>query len=58
MFNILLTVLEASGGINFNPQGLLDMLPYLGEGLLCIFIVIGIIILITVLLNKLTSKKD
>lgn len=57
MMNILLTMLTQSNGVNFKPEAILDMLPYIGEGMLCIFIVIGIIILITVLLNKCTSKK-
>ena len=57
MFRTLMTTLETTNGVNFNPDALLDMLPYLGEGMLCIFIVIGIIILITTLLNKLASKK-
>lgn len=55
--NLLMTMLAASGNVSFNPKAILDMLPYIGEGMLCIFIVIGIIILITVLLNKITSKK-
>ena len=57
MFSALMTILDTVSGVNFNPNAILDMLPYLGEGMLCIFIVIGIIILITTLLNKITSKK-
>ena len=57
MFRTLMTTLETTNGVNFNPDALLDMLPYLGEGMLSIFIEIGIIILITTLLNKLASKK-
>ena len=57
MMNVLNSTLALSGNINFNPKAVLDMLPYIGEGMLCIFIVIGIIILITLILNKSTSKK-
>ena len=43
----------------FNPQAFIENLPYMGKGMLAIMVVIGIIILVTVLLNKLTSdKKD
>lgn len=56
MLNILTTAFSMIGDIKFNSKALLDMLPYIGEGMLCIFIVIGIIILITILLNKITSK--
>ena len=54
MMNVLNSMLALSGNINFNPKAVLDMLPYIGEGMLCIFIVIGIIILITLILNKST----
>ncbi len=43
---------------NFNPSAFLDSLPYMGKGMLGIFIVIGIIIGVTTLLNAVTSKKD
>lgn len=33
-------------------------LRYLAVGMLSIFIVIGIIVLVTILLNKIFSKKD
>ena len=36
-----------------------EYLPYMGRGMLAIFIVIGAIALVTVLLNKMfTGKKD
>lgn len=40
----------------FNPGAFLDTLPYMGKGMLGIFIVIGIIIAVTSLLNAVTSK--
>ncbi len=43
--------------INFNPQAFLQNLPYMAKGMLGIFVVIGIIILITVILNSISSKK-
>ena len=33
-------------------------LPYMGKGMLSILVVIGIIILITMLLNKIPSKEN
>lgn len=38
--------------MNFNPGAFLENLKYLGVGMAGIFIVIGIIILITMLMNK------
>lgn len=41
----------------FNPQAFLNNLDKMGIGMLGIFIVIGVLVAITVLLNKLTSGK-
>lgn len=41
---------------HFNPMGFVDRLPNMGVGMLVIFVVIGIIILTTVLINWLFSK--
>ena len=43
--------------MTFNPMNFVHNLYYMGVGMLSIFIVIGVIILATVLLNKLTSRK-
>lgn len=43
--------------MNFNPSQFLDNFHYLVSGMLGIFLVIGIIILFTMLLNKVFSKK-
>ena len=45
-------------GVNFDPAKFVEMLPYMGIGMLTIFVVIGVIILTTVLINKLFSKKQ
>ena len=45
-------------GIAFNPNGFTDMLGYMGKGMLVIFIIIGVIILTTLVINKLFSKKQ
>ena len=42
--------------INFN--NFVDNLPYMGKGMIGILIVMGAIILVTVLLNKVFSNKD
>ena len=39
--------------MNFNPMQFVNSLKYMGIGMLSIFIVIGAIVLVTVLLNKL-----
>ena len=46
--------------MNFNPMAFIDNLKYMGIGMLSILIVMGVLILITVLLNRLgkKSKKD
>ncbi len=41
----------------FNPMAFVDNLKYMLSGMIAIFIVIGIIIVITVILNKIFSKK-
>lgn len=44
--------------MNFNPGAFIDNLHYLVSGMLGIFLVIGIIIIFTMLLNKLFRKKS
>ena len=43
-------------GINFNPMAFVDNLTYMGQGMLGIFVVIGIIIVFTTILTKVSSK--
>ncbi len=43
--------------LGFNPHAFIETLPYMGKGMLGIFIVIGIIIICATILNKLTGKK-
>ena len=42
----------------FEPYNFILNLEYMGKGMLGIFIVIGLIILVTVLLNKLGGKDQ
>ena len=42
--------------ITFNPMGFVDRLSNMGVGMLVIFVVIGMIILTTMLINWLFSK--
>lgn len=44
--------------MNFNPMGFVESLRYLVSGWLGIFVVIGIIILVTVILNRVTAPKE
>ena len=41
----------------FHPEGFLTALPYLAQGLVGTFLVIGIIIGVTLLLNAVTGGK-
>ena len=43
--------------MNINPMNFVSNLYYMGVGMLGIFIVIGAIVLLTMFLNKITSKK-
>ena len=53
----LLSASNATPEINFQPEKFLDMLPYMGKGMLVIFVIIGVIILATVAISKLFSRK-
>lgn len=44
-------------GMKFEPKAFIDNLIYMGEGMLCIFIVIAIVAVVTMLLNKVFSGK-
>lgn len=44
--------------MNFNPSAFMENLKYMGIGMLSIGIVIGIIILVTLLLNAATKQKN
>ena len=44
--------------MTFNPMAFIDNLKYMGQGMLGIFIVIGIIILAVYLLAKLGNKDE
>lgn len=44
--------------MTFNPMNFITNLRYLAVGMVSIFIVIGVIILVTVLLNKIFTKSD
>lgn len=41
----------------FNPMAFVDNLVYMLSGMVAIFIVIGVIILVTLILNRFFSKK-
>ena len=48
---------NAAVNIEFNPMAFVENLQYMGVGMLVIFAVIGIIILVTSLVNLLFSRK-
>ncbi len=41
----------------FNPMAFVENLKYMLSGMIAIFIVIGVIVLVTILLNKIFTKK-
>ncbi len=44
-------------GIEFNPMNFVENLKYMGLGMLGIFVVIGLIVISTMILNRVTSPK-
>lgn len=44
-------------GLKFEPTRFVDMLDKMGIGMLVIFIIIGVIIISTLLINKIFSRK-
>lgn len=48
----------SSGGFMFEPQHFVGNLQYMLSGMLGIFVVIGLIVIVTVVLNRVTSKKQ
>lgn len=44
--------------LNFDAGQFVKNLPYLGKGMLGIFVVIGLIIAVTALLNTITNKLN
>ncbi len=42
----------------FKPENFISSLGYMGKGMLVIFVIIGVIILSTLLINKIFSKKQ
>ncbi len=49
---------ELLSNFQFEPMNFIDNLQYMGTGMLCIMIVIGVIIGIVTLLEKVTSRKS
>ena len=47
----------AAPTIEFVPERFLEMLPYMAKGMLVIFVLIGVIILVTMLINKVFKDK-
>ncbi len=58
MFKMFLNLLNAESGISWHPEKALEVLPKAGIGMLVIFVIIGVIILATALLGKLSSKNN
>ena len=51
------TPVDCAPQMFFEPANFISMLYYMGIGMLVIFVIIGIIILSTMVINKMFSKK-
>ena len=53
------TVAETAANTDFtiDPMNFVDNLSYMASGMIGIFVVIGVIIIATLILNKVTTKK-
>jgi hypothetical protein len=51
---------ESDNALNleFYPDGFTRNIQYMGLGMLGIFVVVGVVILLTLVLNKVTTKKE
>ena len=47
---------DVAGNLIFDPSKFVENLKYMGIGMLVIFVIIGVIILATALINKIFSK--
>lgn len=56
--NFIETIKNAFSGLDFEPGRFVHMLDKMGIGMLVIFIIIGVIILATLLINKTGSQKQ
>ncbi len=54
--NLFLSPVEAAPQMQFQPQNFVSNLQHMGIGMLVIFAVIGIIVLTTVLINKIFTE--
>ena len=52
------TAAETAAELSFEPSRLVEMLPYMGVGMFIIFVLIGVIILVTVLTNKIFTGNQ
>ena len=48
---------DIAANLEFNPMAFVDNLKYMGIGMLVIFVIIGVIVLATKLVNNLSSDK-
>ena len=48
---------DVAANLEFNPIAFVDNLKYMGIGMLVIFVIIGVIVLATKLVNNLSSDK-
>ena len=49
---------DAGEGFTFEPMNFVSNLYYMGVGMFCIIVVIGVLIGVTMILNKVTAPKN
>ena len=57
ILSMFLNLLNADSGMSWHPKDAISVLPKMGIGMLVIFVVIGVIIVATLLINKIFSSK-
>lgn len=57
LLNIMFFLLSVEKGMQWHPEKALEVLPKAGIGMLVIFVLIGVIIVTTLIVNKIFSSK-
>ena len=57
LLNIMFFLLSVEKGMQWYPEKALEVLPKAGIGMLVIFVLIGVIIVTTLIVNKIFSSK-
>ncbi len=58
LLNMVIAILNSTPTLTFEPQRFIDMLGYMGKGMLVIFVLIGVIVLVTMFINNIFQQKQ